>query len=280
MSNSEITCHRGTPRMEVGRIRMTFPCYGRLATYVKHNGHPGATFQCEDDGGRFGVASTVLNRFSDPATRHGWGYVDEESAVVFRFMPEDQTDKPQELMAITTRQGRVDLPASARRIGTDFADGAVVGFYAQSKPAGRGRLKRVATDVFQVDREHFGVVARLVSTGSLLFPDHSEVLETFFSELSTASQQSARNRVLVRSALKRIVSDPSVPARYRTLARVERSKDLVEGASRGSSPVRRDQVNDRRAKMGVNTGRSTVSDSLRNGVVTDIVRLDLHLEED
>lgn len=145
--------------LEVGRIAVTWPRFGRLDVYLKGDEKKGAVFVCVEDGGRHGVTLGVRKRFSDVGSYNGWAYVNPGQTVVFRFVPGDGSNVPESIIAIETSEGLVDFPASARREAS-YSDGALVAFYARPvrwSPSSQPR--REATDVFPVDAEHLPVVA-------------------------------------------------------------------------------------------------------------------------
>lgn len=266
--------------LEVGRIAVTWPRYGRLDLYVKRDEKRGAVFVCMEDGGRFGTTAGVRKRFSDVGSYNGWGYVNPGQTVVFRFVPGDGSDAPESIIAIETSEGLVDFPASARREAS-YSDGALVAFYARPvrwSPSSQPR--REATDVFPVDAEHLPVVARLISVGRLSFPEHNDVLELFFDAIPGLQETDRRNRSLYESALAFLAADSSIPAQFQTLARVERSKlSSVESSATAAAQTQR-QTSRHIEVQGAKKEKRKAARSNKGRILADVMHVDLRIDRD
>ena len=266
--------------LEVGRIAVSWPRFGRLDVYLKGDEKKGAVFVCVEDGGRHGVTLGVRKRFSDVGSCNGWAYVNPGQTVVFRFVPGDGSNVPESIIAIETSEGLVDFPASARREAS-YSDGALVAFYARPvrwSPSSQPR--REATDVFPVDAEHLPVVARLISVGRLCFPEHNDVLELFFDAIPGLQETDRRNRSLYESALAFLAADRSIPAQFQTLARVERSKLSSVEDTRG--PAMRVQPQAHKHTEVANAGKEKqkVWRSSKGRILADVMHVDLRIDKD
>jgi hypothetical protein len=219
--------------LEVGRIAVNRPRRGELHVYCKRDGATGSTVLCEEDGGKYGVALGVLKRFPEVGTYVGWAYVDVQRGLAFRFVLGEAAAEPDSLLAIDTSDGRVEAPPSSTA-GVRFEHGALVAFYWRfASRNGDGRPRRQATRVYGLDRAHLPLIARLIANGWPVFPEHAEVLDTFFGGVTDADvppQDAAR----FREALDRLAADPGVPSGFQVMARVERAR-LVSGGSQTST---------------------------------------------
>ncbi|MCK4792847.1 MAG: hypothetical protein KAV87_54460 [Desulfobacteraceae bacterium] len=265
---------------EVGRILITCPRYGRADIYVKRDKRLGATFICEEDGGRYGITPGVKKRFQDTGSYTGWGYIGANQTVVFKFLLGEQSNTPESLIVIKTSNGNVDLSASIKnREGGEYADGAVVAFYARfvrRSPANHPR--RAATDVFPVDADHLPLTARLISAGRLTFPDHNEVLQLFFDSLPSIKSLDQQNLSLFDSALAYLATNPSVPSQFQGLARVERCKlSLLDNARAANAPQQAPRYANLQEGYSV---KPKVGRSSKGRIVTDVIRVDLQIGKD
>jgi hypothetical protein len=281
MRNSRQLRHDGPSRLEAGRVEVVAPAYGCLEVYVKRDGvSRGASFLSEEDGGKFGVIFQILERFGGPGRFYGWGYVDEERTRVFHFVLQGEDQRPADFISISNRNGRVHVSGPARGSNAELKHGKLVAFYPEPASHGRERQKWTAKRVLPVDIDHFPVVVRLLaSEGLLFFPEHNEVLDIFFEGLSNSLHQTLTNRAVLTSALNRVASDANIPAQYQMLARVERSKDLGSG----TGPYPTTQVKPKSAPplgRGAEAKGPGTSMPARDHIVTDVVRLDLHLGGD
>ena len=264
------------PKLEIGRIELNYPKPGHLDVYEKSDGSIGATFSSEADAGRYGVTAGVLDMFENLGTYAGWGYADEARTLVFRFVLGADASAPEHLIAIRTPDGRVDLPPNARERGVEYADGALVAFYLRLvRSEVSGRLKRVATSAFAVRPDRFGVIARVVACGRLRFPECEEVLTMFLDGLSEPSNRDPKNSSLITMALDRAAADPKIPGRYRTSARVERSRNVGGLPAAEEDRGNRRGARDQEANSQISPKRLGTAGAVKNGIVTGVMRSDL-----
>jgi len=262
--------------IEVGRIAVNRPKRGELHVYRKRDGAMGSTVLCEEDGGKYGVALGVLKRFAEVGTYAGWAYVDEGRGLAFKFVVGEATAEPNSLLAIDTSDGRVDVPPSSTA-GVQFEHGAWVAFYWRlASRNGDGKPRRQATRVYGLDSAHLPLIARLIADGKIVFPEHAEVLDTFFAGLSDADvapQDTGR----FKTALDRLVADSSVPSGFQVIARVERSRltsggvEVFGAIASGGRPT---ETGDGKTKGKTRRARGTRGSSAAAG---DIVPLDLDI---
>ncbi len=227
----------GTRDLRVGRMMVNWPMFARLDVYTKKgNGQLGATVNCDEDGGRYGVTPGVLGRYPEPGTYIGWVWVDRPKLLAFRFDAGDATRQPAPLLSIESSCGRVEVEPKSWA-GPAPEHGAPVAFRARvigRTPLGRQRLR--TTQILPLDQQHVLVIANLISGGELSFPDHSDVLQVFFDTIGKEPHCFSRNPDLLDSALGRLAARPDVPAEFQMLARVERTRrsapgdDLARGA--------------------------------------------------
>jgi len=266
--------------LEVGRVLVNCPSYGRLDVYLKADKKRGATVICEEDGGRYGVTSGILNYYSKPGTYRGWAYVNPEQAMVFKFVVGELSDRPEGIVTIEADSGRVACPASNANV-CKYVDGTMVAFYGRFvRRKGSDRSLREATDIFTIDANHLPLVARLISGGKLAFPDHNEVLEIFFEALSSTQQQTQQNISLFDSALAFLAGNAGAPSQFQTLARVERSKLSAVDVTRRTVPhnVQR-PLQDKRLEKAAKP-KPKIRQSHKGSFVDDIMRVNLHIKED
>lgn len=200
---------------DVGRFAITPPRFAQLENYLKPDGRRGARVVCEDNGVRHGVTIGVLERFAEIGTYHGWAYVDAERRVVFRFLEGIAGDPPESLAAIDTPTDRVLVPPDVCR-GLDIEHGELVAFYARSVAQ-----RRRATHLFRLDAEHLPLIANLINSKKLVFPDHLELLQVLYDGLE-ANHISCQYWSDVDAALATLSEEPELPEEFRKRARVER----------------------------------------------------------
>ena len=266
--------------LEIGRISVCRPRFGRIDIYMKADNNRGAIVICERDGIRCGVTPGVLNRFSEPGRHRGWAYLNRSATIVFKFALGEASKAPRGLFSIETSDGPVDFPA-ANRNSAPYTDGALVAFDSRLiRRAKMPQLKRQATDVFLLDSEHLPLIARLISDGRLRFPEHDELCELFLDSITSREELDRQCRQLFASALWYLASSSCVPTQFQSLARVERTKlSLKEDLT--ATAVRPQPNSPKRAKSQgtVNKG-TTQRHSPKGAVVADVVRVNLQIEED
>lgn len=264
--------------LEVGRILITYPRYGRLDVYMKRGRNLGLAFVCEEDGGRYGVTIGVKKRFPNIGSYNGWGYIGANQTVVFKFLLKDQLNTPQSLIVIKTSDGNVDLSASIKNRG-EYADGAIVAFYSRFVGRNPASLpRREATDVFPVDVNHLPLVARLISGGSrLTFPDHNEVVEIFLDSLPSLENLDRQNFLLFDSALTWLATNSGVPAQFQQLARVEQTKIASARIEQVNAPLlqHRGTITEERKDTRI---KPTSQIPAKGTVVGDVVQVKLQLD--
>ena len=210
--------------LEIGRISVTRPRFGRIDIYIKADNNRGAAVVCEKDGLRCGVTAGVLKRFPEPGSHKGWAYVNRGASRVFKFVAGDASKVPPGLFSIETIDGPVDFPGIHHGFAS-YPDGALVAFYARLvRPTGNQQFRRRATDVFLLDSGHLPLVVRLISAGRLDFPEHNELCELFLDALPDQQGQDMQCKHLYASALSHLASSSDVPSRFQSFARVEQTK--------------------------------------------------------
>jgi hypothetical protein len=219
---------------EIGRIRVTSPRRGRLDAYCKGNGSRGTSVLCFDDGGRYGVTLGVQRGF-DLGRHEGWAFVDPQQAVVFQFVVTAFSAPPPALAAIDTAHEHVAVPPSAIKEHS-LVHGQWVAFYSRVVGVNqRGQVKREAADVLPLDRKHPLRLARLITGGRLVLPDHQEIVDQFLEAVAAMGGGAATDYDPIDAALSRLGSDPTVPPTLQLGARVERSR-LATLRTEGSRP--------------------------------------------
>jgi len=268
--------------LELGRMAVTLPHPGRLDVYDKHDGSRGAAFISYRDGGRYGVTRGVMGRFADRGSNEGWGYPNHSRTVIFRFATGDLARTPESLVVIVTAEGDVGLPPSLTS-QREYADGAFVAFYARPvKNGNAGQTRRVATDVFPIDGDHLLMVARLVGSGRLTFPDHNQVVRLFLDGLSGSPDFDRSSQNLLESALAFLATNSSVPGEFQTLARVERTRlswaaaDPIPSVTAPHPPTNISRGRNTRDGERKTTG----SGCHKAGVVVDLVHVDLRIDKE
>jgi len=263
--------------LDVGRILITCPRYGRLDIYVKRDKNLGAAFVCEEDGGRYGVTIGVKKRFQDTGSYIGWGYIGTNQTVVFKFLLGDQSNTPKSLIVIKTSDGNVDLSASIKNRG-EYADGAIVAFYSRFVRRNPASLpRREATDVFPIDANHLPLVARLISGSRLTFPDYNEVLQLFFDSLPGIKSLDQQNLRLFDSALTWLATSSEVPVQFQQLARVEQSRIASAGMEQINVPLLQHHGTDKGERKNTKI-KPTSQIPVKSTVVGDVVQVKLQLD--
>ena len=264
--------------LELGRVIVTPPRYGHLKVYSKSNNGRGAIFITERDGNRCGTTKGVLKQFIKIGCYDGWGYIDMDRAVIFKFIVGDASNTPRSLIAIKVSDGRVNFPPSIKNTA-EYTDGAIVAFYARfAKRNGTERQKRVATDIFLLDDKHLPLIARLINADRLSFPQHNDVLEFFLDALTSVQVLDHRDVDLFSSALTNLALDSRVPTQLKTLARVERSKLDPTDAVGANVPCEQPLTN---AKTHKSMKQKSMVKSRQNGIVVDdVIQVGLKIERE
>ena len=272
---------RQKKNLEVGRIIVTSPKFGRLNTYLKSDKNQGATFICEQDGGRYGVTHGVRKRFSKTGCYDGWAYINPDKTLVFKFINADIEFTLDVLVTIETPDGSVAIPESKKNT-MKGANGAIVAFYARLiKYKGANRQRREATDVFLLDDKHLPLIARLISEDRLAFPEHNEVLELFFDSLPDQEGLEQWNIHLFDSALAGLASNTAVPAQFQTLARVERTRlSSAENTGLLATQPLPQGANRQKVQEAKSTKPKVGQHSRKGSIVTDVMHINLQMEED
>ena len=140
-------------------------------------------------------------------------------------------------MTIETLKDYVDIPPS--KVGLmNYADGAFVAFYSRfARWNGKERTRREATDIFSIDGEHLPLIAKLISDGQLISPDHNEVLQLFFESLPNIKIHEQQDLRLFNTALTLLAANSGVPVQFQQLARVEQSKITSVKTERVNVPL-------------------------------------------
>lgn len=268
--------------LELGRMAVTLPHPGRLDVYDKYNGSRGTAFISYRDGGRYGVTRGVMESFAGLGSYEGWGYPNHSRTAIFRFVAGDLARMPESLVVILTAEGDVGLPPSLRVQG-EHPDGTFVAFYARPVKNGKaGQTRWVATDIFPIDGDHLLLVARLIGSGRLTFPDHNQVVRLFLDGLSGSREFDRSDQNLLESALAYLATNSNVPAEFQTLARVERTRlswaaaDPIPSVITPHPPTSASRGHNAR-----NGERKTTGSGCRKaGVVVDVTRLALRLDKE
>lgn len=213
----------------LGQFAVTTPQFGELQVYLKHGEDPGAAFISEETGGKYGVTMAVMSRFNEPGQYEGWGYVNEDRGVAFRFLAQAREEVPGDWISIWSQGQHVAMPPRLQK-KTKLADGRWVAFRARMRPsAQRDRKKMSATALFAVDVRHPGVLARLASEGRLNGQDHAELLAGLMGDLES---EEVNLRDYVRrqwpQALTCIAEMQDLPEDLQALARAERTRLLSD----------------------------------------------------
>jgi len=272
---------RQKKNLEVGRIIVTSPKFGRLNTYLKSDKNQGATFICEQDGGRYGVTHCVWKRFPETGCYDGWAYINTDKTLVFKFINADTEFTLDVLVTIETPDGPVAIPESKKNT-MKRANGAIVAFYARLiRYKGASRPRREATDVFLLDDKHLPLIARLISEGRLAFPEHNEVLEFFFDSLPDQQGLERWNMHLFDSALAHLASDTGIPAQFQMLARVERTK-LSSAENTGLLAIQLPHQEPKYQKLqeAKSTKPKVKRHCRKDNIVADVMHINLQIEED
>jgi len=265
--------------LEIGRISVTRPRFGRIDIYIKVDNNRGAVVICEKDGLRCGVTSGVLKRFSQRGSYTGWAYVNRRASKVFKFVVGDASNVPPALFSIEATDGPVDFPRTYDGFSS-YADGALVAFYARSvRQAGKRHPRRRATDIFLLDSDHLPLIARLISDGRLDFPEHSEVFELFLDALADQQGQDRQCRHLYASALSYLASTSGVPSRFQSLARVEQTKLSLAQNPPVAIPRQRAQASER-AEARDTENKEKLERTGRAGFIADVVPVQLQIEKE
>ena len=257
---------------------MTPPRYGHLKIYLKSNKDRGDIFISERDGNRCGTTKGVLKRFLKIGCYDGWGYIDMNRAVIFKFIVGDSSNISRSLIAIKVPGGRVNFPPFIKNTA-EYTDGAIVAFYARfTKRNGSERLKRVASDIFLLDDKHLPLIARLINADRLSFPEHNDVLEFFLDTLTGVQVLDHRDIDLFSSALTNLVLDSRVPTQLKTLARVERSKLGPVDAAGTNAPCEQPLTNTETHKP---KKQKSVAKPHQSGIVVDdVIQVGLKIERE
>jgi hypothetical protein len=272
------------PDLELGRLMATLPMFGQLSVYTKRDSKLGASVVCEEDGGKYGVTSNVLTRFSDVGVYDGWAYIDQRRGLVFKFIASDVSNRPHSLLAIETKTERLDV-LSSYEDNLSLPHGTLVAFYAKFAGYKRqGQCRRQVTRIFAIDVGHPLLLAKLISGSRLAFPDHIEVLEMFFDALSCLSSGFAmQNRVQLDSALAKLSADSGVPEQFQQLARVERTKLASARTGQARTPSLQHQGTGTRTSTNERKNNdvkqvSTAEIPAKSDVIGDVVQIKLQLD--
>ncbi len=276
-NNSKKNLARYGTKLEVGRVVVVQPLFGRIDIYIKADESRGVIVICEEDGGRYGVTKGVFKRFSEPGSHLGWAYVNPTRTVVFKFVVGDASTAPDGLVSIETSDGMVDFPRAAN-LPKCYPEGALVAFYARLvRTNGRQKQRRQATDVFLLDGDHLPLIARLISNGSFIFPEHNEVCDFFLNAISGSTGIHRQCRSLFESALSYLATSSSVPSQYQMLARIEQSRLDANG----NTLITSRRVASKAIKSKKAVKRKLMVSQQKNHIVTeDVVPVGLRIEEE
>jgi len=224
------------------------------------------------------LSNQFLKQFIKIGCYDGWGYIDMDRAVIFKFIVGDASNTPRSLIAIKVSDGRVNFPPFIKNTA-EYTDGAIVAFYARfAKRNGTERQKRVATDIFLLDDKHLPLIARLINADRLSFPQHNDVLEFFLDALTSVQVLDHRDVDLFSSALTNLALDSRVPTQLKTLARVERSKLDPTDAVGANVPCEQPLTN---AKTHKSMKQKSMVKSRQNGIVVDdVIQVGLKIERE
>lgn len=269
--SNESRAHSGIP--EIGQMVVTRPMFGRLDVYLKKDGKPGAKMLCEEDGGRYGVAVGVRRLFSEIGTYAGWGYVNTKRQLVFRFVIGEVMAKPGNLLAIDLYGECIGIHRS-NVVGSVIRHGAWVAFYAHHEGKGKhARLRRKDDMIIPLDGEHLLVTARLITGGRLRFPEHGDILNTFFDAISNQTFDPSEIEPLVL-ALTHLANNSSMPAQVQALARVEK----LRLNSSGIEKVTMRGINNRSTTTHSEEEIRKSEPQRPHGIFDDVVRVELQLD--
>lgn len=279
-TNEQIHGNKNPGRiLEVGRLTINHPRYSHIDVYLKSNQSRGATVICEKDGGRYGVTHGVLKCFTEIGSYHGWAYLNAVQASVFKFIIGDASNATKPILSIETPKDYVDIPPS--KAGTEnYADGAFVAFYSRfARWNGKERSRREATDIFSIDGEHLPLIAKLISDGQLIFPDHNEVLQLFFDSLPNIKIHEQQDLRLFNTALTWLATNSEAPVQFQQLARVEQTKIASARMEQvNTSPFQHRNIGTDERKDAKIRSTSATQVPAKTIVIGDVVQVKLQLD--
>lgn len=216
----------------LGRVVVTEPEFGVLKVYVKKTGRRGAQFLCEEDGAKYGVAWAVMAAYRKPGDYFGWGYINPEDLVVFRFKEGSREETASDWVAIECKGRYVGVPV---RLHQDdlVQDGAWVAFrFRRWSSPDNGKERLTATVLYPLEVNRPQIIAQLVANGEMTGTDHGDIIGRLLGELEGAgSRLRPRQRAEWLEALNLLARLEDLSEDVRQLVRVLRDRRPRSSAS-------------------------------------------------